>query len=94
MSIHVVIKRRRQTVFLQCQLSDTVAHVKERISTILGFQVNHQQLFHKEVLLSDCAHLEQFATFTDNAEGLEDLRFELSPNNIHDEEGQESHHEN
>jgi len=42
--MYVRIKRKKQTVFLHCDLNDTIATLKARVALIMGTQVPMQKL--------------------------------------------------
>eukprot|EP00759_Apiculatamorpha_spiralis_P012515 PhF_6_TR19531/c0_g1_i1/m.28502/K03873/TCEB2; transcription elongation factor B, polypeptide 2 len=55
--MYVRIKRRKQTVFLHCDVNETITAIKGRVQLILGVPPTHQRLLLGKQVLEDHATL-------------------------------------
>eukprot|EP01059_Diplonema_ambulator_P014973 TRINITY_DN26014_c0_g1_i1.p1 TRINITY_DN26014_c0_g1~~TRINITY_DN26014_c0_g1_i1.p1 ORF type:complete len:127 (+),score=49.52 TRINITY_DN26014_c0_g1_i1:48-383(+) len=56
-SMYVRIKRRKQTIFLHCEPSDTVLSLKEKVAAVTGKPVTDQRLLLGKQNLEDASTL-------------------------------------
>eukprot|EP01006_Ploeotia_vitrea_P000631 TRINITY_DN103379_c0_g1_i1.p1 TRINITY_DN103379_c0_g1~~TRINITY_DN103379_c0_g1_i1.p1 ORF type:complete len:130 (+),score=22.76 TRINITY_DN103379_c0_g1_i1:35-391(+) len=59
MSMYVRIKRKKQTIFLHCDTTDTPLSLKEKVAQINNMPVENQRLLLGKQLLEDTAQLQE-----------------------------------